>query len=64
MQTQWPRTPFFIAAVLLGASAARGQDIKNGKGIAQLWCSDCHLVDPRERNSGRDSAPSLLSLHE
>ena len=31
-------------------------DILNGKGIAQLWCSDCHLVDPQERKSGRNGA--------
>jgi mono/diheme cytochrome c family protein len=62
MQTQWARTPFFIAAVLLAAGAARGQEVQNGKGIAQLWCSDCHLVDPREQKSGRNSAPSFLSI--
>jgi mono/diheme cytochrome c family protein len=62
MQTQWARTPFFIAASLLAAGAARGQDIQNGRGIAELWCSDCHLVDPQERKSGRDSAPTFLSI--
>jgi len=61
MQMQWARTPFFIA-FLLAAGAARGQDIQNGRGLAQLWCSDCHLVDPQERKSGRDSAPTFLSI--
>ena len=38
------------------AGAARGQDVQNGRGRAQLWCSDCHLVDPREQKTGRSSA--------
>ena len=46
MQTQWARIILFIAAALLAAGATRAQDILIGKGIAQLWCSDCHLVDP------------------
>jgi mono/diheme cytochrome c family protein len=62
MRTQWARKPFFIAAFLLAAGAACGQDIQNGRGIAQLWCSDCHLVDPQDRKSGRDSAPTFLSI--
>ena len=62
MRTQWARIILFIAAALLAASAARAQDILIGKGIAQLWCSDCHLVDPQERKSGRDSAPTFLSI--
>lgn len=60
--TQWARIILFIAAALLAASAARAQDILNGKGIAQLWCSDCHLVDPQERKSGRNSVPTFLSI--
>jgi hypothetical protein len=62
MQTQWAKIIPFIAATLLAAGAARAQDILIGKGIAQLWCSDCHLVDPQERKSGRDSAPTFLSI--
>jgi hypothetical protein len=56
MRTQWARIILFISAALLPGSAARAQDILIGKGIAQLWCSDCHLVDPQERKSGRNSA--------
>ena len=62
MRTQWARIILFIAAALLAASAALAQDILTGKGIAQLWCSDCHLVDPQERKSGRNSAPTFLSI--
>jgi mono/diheme cytochrome c family protein len=62
MRTQWARIVLFIAAALLATGAARAQDILTGKGIAQVWCSDCHLVDPREHKSGRDSAPTFLSV--
>ena len=62
MQTQWARITLFIAAALLAAGAARAQDILTGKGIAQVWYGDCHLVDPRERKSGRNSAPTFLSI--
>ena len=62
MQTSWVRIILFIVTPLLAADAARAQDISTGKGIAQVWCSDCHLVDPRERKSGRNSAPTFLSI--
>jgi mono/diheme cytochrome c family protein len=61
MQTKWARIILFIAAIL-SADAARAQDILIGKGIAEVWCSDCHLVDPQERKSGRNSAPTFLSI--
>ena len=62
MQTPRAGVILFIAAAFLAAGAARAQDISTGKGIAQVWCGDCHLVDPRERKSGRDSAPTFLSI--
>jgi mono/diheme cytochrome c family protein len=62
MQTQWARITLFIAAALIAAGAARAQDILTGKGIAQVWCSDCHLIDPQERKSGRNSAPTFSSI--
>ena len=62
MQTQRAGIILFTAAALLAAGAARAQDFSTGKGVAQVWCSDCHLVDPLERKSGRDSAPTFLSI--
>ena len=62
MQTRWVRLIFLITAILPGAGAARAQDTSAGMQIAQAWCSDCHLVDPRERKSGRSSAPTFLSI--
>jgi mono/diheme cytochrome c family protein len=56
MQTRWV-VIFLITAILPGAGAAREQDTLAGMQIAQAWCSDCHLIDPRERKSGRNSAP-------
>ncbi len=62
MQTQRARIALFIATAFLAVGAARAQDILTGKGLAQVWCSDCHLVDPQERKSGRNSAPTFLSI--
>jgi len=61
-QTGWARIILFLAVASLAASAAQAQDISRGKGIAQLWCSDCHLVDPQERKSGRNGARTFLSI--
>jgi mono/diheme cytochrome c family protein len=62
IQTWRARIILFIAAAFLAAGAARAQDISRGKEIAQIWCSDCHLVDPQERKSGRNSTPTFLSI--
>ena|SRR5579864_7832987 len=62
MEMRWARLVLFIVAAFPEAGAARAQDISNGMEIAQAWCSDCHLVDPRERKSGRNSAPTFLSV--
>jgi mono/diheme cytochrome c family protein len=61
MQTRWASVILFVAA-LLAIGTARAQDILTGKGIAEVWCSDCHLVDPHQRKSGRNSAPTFLSI--
>jgi mono/diheme cytochrome c family protein len=61
MQTRWARVILFVVA-LLATGTARAQDILTGKGIAEVWCSDCHLVDPQQRKSGRNSAPTFLSI--
>lgn len=61
-----------IAAALLVAGAAgaqnpaagggRAQDIENGKRIAQMWCSNCHLVDPQKRKANTDAVPTFASI--
>ena len=62
MQTRSLSLIFLVTVILPGAGPARAQDTSAGMQIAQAWCSDCHLVDPRERKSGRSSAPTFLSI--
>ncbi len=59
---RWTRTPVFIAAAIVAAGAAHAYDIANGKLIAQVWCSNCHLVDPQQRGVARDATPMFLSI--
>jgi mono/diheme cytochrome c family protein len=60
MQTRSAKI-LFIAA-LFAAGAARAQDIAAGKRIAQVWCSNCHFVDPQEGKTGGDSVPTFSSI--
>jgi mono/diheme cytochrome c family protein len=38
---------FVLGAALLAVDAAQARDIANGKVIAEIWCGDCHRVDPQ-----------------
>lgn len=51
-----------VAAVVLAlaAGAVRAEDPKEGRRIAKLWCSDCHVVD-NELPKGRD-APAFKDI--
>jgi mono/diheme cytochrome c family protein len=51
-----------IAASLLAAVSARAQDLENGKQIARVWCSNCHLIDREERKVTRDAVPTFSSI--
>ncbi len=62
MQTGWARIMLAVSAVLCLAGAGRAQDVSAGRATAQAWCSDCHLVDPQERKSGRNNVPTFLSI--
>jgi mono/diheme cytochrome c family protein len=62
MKTRSTRMIVFIAAAILGAGPAHTQDIAAGRGIAQVWCSNCHLADPQEQASARDAVPAFLSI--
>lgn len=52
----------FISAALLAGGAAHAQDVGNGMRIAQMWCSNCHIVGTQEPKSGSDAVPSFISI--
>ena len=45
------------ALIALGASAAGAQDVERGHGLAERWCSECHVVGPEQ--GGGDIGPAF-----
>lgn len=62
MQTWRAMRRVILAAALVAATGAHAHDIANGKAIAQVWCSNCHLVDPRDQRPARDATPTFPSI--
>ena len=52
----------FATTAMLSAGAASAQNIPAGKAIAQVWCSNCHRVDPQEKTAAQDAVPTFLSI--
>ena len=61
MPVRWTGFVLFAAAAILAATTAGAQSISDGKAIAEVWCADCHRVDPRERVA-RDAVPSFSAI--
>ncbi len=51
-----------MAAALIAAGGARAQDIASGKHIAQIWCSNCHVVDSENPKAVSDAVPTFSSI--
>jgi mono/diheme cytochrome c family protein len=52
----------FIAAGMTdrGALAA---DVRHGMALAEVWCANCHIVEPGQRQASAD-VPSFASIAE
>ena len=53
-----------VAAMVLGGAAAQAEDsgpVTAGKGVAQLWCVNCHVVSTAQ-TSGSDQAPTWQGI--
>jgi mono/diheme cytochrome c family protein len=61
MQTRWVRI-LFVAVALVAAGAARAQDMAAGRRIAEVSCSNCHLVNSSEQKAGSDAVPTFSSI--
>jgi len=61
MQTRSARC-LVVTAALIAAGGARAQDIASGKHIAQVWCSNCHLVDSENPKVVSDAVPTFSSI--
>jgi mono/diheme cytochrome c family protein len=53
-----------LAVVLHRApvQAADAEQIKRGGGLAQSWCSSCHVTGARSQRSAADVAPPLADI--
>lgn len=62
MHTSSAKIIALVSIAILAAGAARAQNIAAGKGIAQVWCSNCHGVDPQDQKAVRGEVPTLLEI--
>jgi mono/diheme cytochrome c family protein len=62
MSTGYNRIVLVFAAFCLPISAARAQNVANGKAIAEVWCSNCHRINPEQRLTASDTAPPFSSI--
>jgi len=51
-----------LGVALLAVSTARAHDIADGKVIAQVWCGNCHRVDPADQRVAHDATPSFETI--
>ncbi len=47
---------------LLAQAPAFAADAKQGKAIAERWCSSCHVVGHEQKTAPSDQAPPFASL--
>jgi mono/diheme cytochrome c family protein len=57
-----------VSCILLTAadgehSAALAADASHGKALAQVWCANCHLVAPDQRQASAD-VPTFAAIAE
>ena len=49
-----------VVLTMLPSLAWAGGDTANGKALAQIWCSNCHLVEGS--STGKDTVPPLADI--
>ena len=62
MRAQRLITPVVLVAMLVALGEARAHDIANGRTIAQVWCSNCHRIDPHDQGTAHDATPTFVSI--
>lgn len=64
MQPGLRNSIFGLAATLAlpGAAQAQAGDAREGRALAQAWCSACHVVEPQQRRAGNDAVPSFAAV--
>jgi mono/diheme cytochrome c family protein len=52
----------FAGCASLVPGFACAADVKQGKTIAERWCSSCHVVGPEQKKAAVDQAPPFASI--
>ncbi|MEY9199280.1 mono/diheme cytochrome c family protein [Sinorhizobium fredii] len=52
-----------VALLLMGIGESAAADRLRGRGIAQRWCSECHVVAPGQVR-GSDTVPTFAEIGE
>jgi mono/diheme cytochrome c family protein len=50
-----------LVAAAMEYSGAHAADARHGKALAELWCANCHVVGPGQRQASAD-VPSFASI--
>jgi len=50
-----------LVATTMEPSGALAADARHGKALAEVWCADCHVVGPGQRQASAD-VPSFASV--
>ncbi len=60
------RHAVLIGLVVIGSGAARAHpyagDPTEGRALARVWCSSCHIVEPEQRHAGNDAIPGFPAI--
>lgn len=55
-----------IAAILANLpfplAAQEGGDVTEGRHVAAMWCSSCHIIGQTTRNTGANGVPTFASV--
>jgi len=53
-----------LAGVVLCAASQGAKAQGEGRRLAETWCSDCHVVGPKQRRASSTGAPTFIAIAE
>ena len=51
-----------VLTAVLATTVAHAHDLDNGRVIAQVWCGNCHQIDPGAQSATHDATPTFSSI--
>jgi mono/diheme cytochrome c family protein len=55
-------TCFLVVASFQMPESAFAADARQGRAMAERWCSSCHVVGPMQKSAPNDQAPPFASI--